>query len=96
MTAARIAYAIHTGLEKSEIRISKYETNPKFKCSNDLNNKNDFFLLQSMRTKAYRFGYLNFVIRDCFEFRASNFEFKIYGFMFPNNLWSKKSLGAFP
>jgi len=55
---------------KSEIRISKSETNSKFEFLND-QNKNDIL--------SYAVAFVSVIrvlgFRNCFEFRASNFEF---------------------
>ncbi|NIM15215.1 MAG: amino acid adenylation domain-containing protein [Candidatus Aminicenantes bacterium] len=51
-------------LKKSEIRISKYETNPNDQNSNDRNDANNLIVLD--------FEHLNFEFVSDFEFRASN------------------------
>jgi len=57
---------------KSEIRISKLETNPKLQFLNDPNARSVFYL---------KFGIL--VIRYCLGFRASDFEFLFDDGAFP-------------
>ena len=56
---------------KPEIRISNIETNAKFECSNFQNKK--LGVLANIYVLFIMFGI--FVIRYCFGFRTSNFEF---------------------
>ncbi len=62
-------------LVKSEIRISKSETNSKFKCSNDRNGHLHRVLEIEWRRRGFRsFGFWFFDIVSSFEFRASDLQ----------------------
>ena len=60
----------------SENRISKSETKPKHECANDRNNPRLWCLRNGKKGCAVRLIWI-LVIRYCFEFRISCFEFLI-------------------